>query len=189
MTLSNRLGTFEASPGGEAGSPQGLTDEVEAIVHHHESVQNCYLRPHPSRFWRDTFPSREKALVCANRQPLPPLIRHGLRPVPPSPRGRQPSEGSAAFHKIQPYTPSVTFGGTSPYTPGGLRPAGGISIPRPADTNSRFPSASGAIFGTPGTPGGLRRKIGPNGSFPSGGTIHGPPHCPEPPADTSSACS
>ena len=45
----------KASPGGEAGSPQELTDEVEAIVHHHESVQNCYLRPHPSRFWRDTF--------------------------------------------------------------------------------------------------------------------------------------
>ena len=43
----------KASPGGEAGSPQGLTDEVEAIDYHHESVQTCYLRPHPSRFWRD----------------------------------------------------------------------------------------------------------------------------------------
>ena len=26
-------------------------------------VQNCYLRPHPSRFWRDTFPSRGR--LCA----------------------------------------------------------------------------------------------------------------------------
>ena len=72
----------KASPGGEAGSPQELTDEVEAIVHHHESVQNCYLRPHPSRFWRDTFPSRGRlwsvqtgnpyrpSSVCPYGQPL-----------------------------------------------------------------------------------------------------------------------
>ena len=76
-----------------------------------------------------------------------------------------------------------------PLHAGRQRPAGGISIPRPADTSCRFPSASGAIWGNPETPGGLRRKTGPNGSFPSGGTIHGPPHCPEPPADTSSARS
>ena len=42
-----------------AGSPQGLTDEVEAIDHHHKLVRRCYLRPHPSRAEaRDTFPSR-----------------------------------------------------------------------------------------------------------------------------------
>ena len=56
-----------------------------------------------------------------NRQPLPPLIRHGLRPVPPSPRGRLISEGSAPFYNVQAYTPSGTFGATSPYTPGGKR--------------------------------------------------------------------
>ena len=150
----------KASPGGEAGSPQGLTDEVEAIVHHHESVQNCYLRPHPSRFWRDTFPQGKAALRRVGsllQNPTVHPLRH-LRWHLPLHAGRQ-------------------------------RPAGGISIPRPADTSCRFPSASGAIWGNPETPGGLQRKIGPNGSFPSGGTIHGRPRCPEPPADTSSACS
>ena len=53
MTLSNRLGTFEASPGGEAGSPQGLTDEVEAINFYHGSVRRCDLRPHPVRLEPD----------------------------------------------------------------------------------------------------------------------------------------
>ena len=39
----------KASPGGEAGSPQGLTDEVEAINFYHGLVLRCYPRPHPSR--------------------------------------------------------------------------------------------------------------------------------------------
>ena len=38
----------KASPGGEAGSPQGLTDEVEATNDRHKLVRHCYLRPHPS---------------------------------------------------------------------------------------------------------------------------------------------
>ena len=119
--------------------------------------------PHPSRAKaRATFPQGKAALRRVGSLPQNPTV-HPLRATQAWP--------------------------TSPYTPGGLRPAGGISIPRPADTSCRFPSASGAIWGNPETPGGLRRKIGPNGSFPSGGTIHGPPRCPEPPADTSSACS
>ena len=97
----------KASPGGEAGSPQGLTDEVQAIVPHHESVQNCYLRPHPSRFWRDTFPSRGRlwsvqtgnpyrpSSVCPYGQPLSRGMTatgshihfYSLRGAPPS-RGR-----------------------------------------------------------------------------------------------------
>ena len=40
------------------------TDEVEASNHRHGIVQRCYLRPHPSRFWRDTFPSRGR--LCAS---------------------------------------------------------------------------------------------------------------------------
>ena len=97
----------KASPGGEAGSSQELTDEVEAIVHHHESVQNCYLRPHPVRLEPDhrisgmtatgshidfgfaargTTP-RGRLWSVLHRKPLPPLIRHAFG-VPPSPRGR-----------------------------------------------------------------------------------------------------
>ena len=53
MTLSNRPGIFEASPGGEVGSPQGLTDEVEAINFYHELVRRCDLRPHPVRLEPD----------------------------------------------------------------------------------------------------------------------------------------
>lgn len=40
------------------------------------------------------------------------------------------------FYKNQPYTPSVTFNATSPYTPGGKRPAGGGFRTRP---NLLFP--------------------------------------------------
>ena len=43
----------KASPGGEAGSPQGLTDEVEAIDYHHRLVRHCSLRPHPVRLGPD----------------------------------------------------------------------------------------------------------------------------------------
>ena len=43
----------KASPGGEAGSPQGLTDEVEAIDYHHRLVRHCSLRPHPVRLEPD----------------------------------------------------------------------------------------------------------------------------------------
>ncbi len=43
----------KASPGGEAGSPQGLTDEVEAVDYHHGLVRHCYLRPHPVRLGPD----------------------------------------------------------------------------------------------------------------------------------------
>ena len=43
----------KASPGGEAGSPQGLTDEVEVTNHNHELVRRCYLRPHPVRLEPD----------------------------------------------------------------------------------------------------------------------------------------
>ena len=43
----------KASPGGEAGSPLGLTDEVEATDYHHRLVQNCNLRPHPVRLEPD----------------------------------------------------------------------------------------------------------------------------------------
>ena len=97
----------KASPGGEAGATFVATDEVEAIVHHHESVQNCYLRPHPSRFWRDTFPSRGRlwsvqtgnpyrpSSVCPYGQPLSRGMTatgshihfYSLRGAPPS-RGR-----------------------------------------------------------------------------------------------------
>ena len=110
----------KASPGGEAGSPQELTDEVEAIVPHHESVQNCYLRPHPSRFWRDTFPSRGRlwsvqtgnpyrpSSVCPYGQPLSRGMTatgshihfYSLRGAPPS-RGRLflcPSGPSVNFY-------------------------------------------------------------------------------------------
>ena len=38
--------------------------------------------------------------------------------MPPSPRGRLSSEGSAHFCDIRPYTPSVALGDSSPYTPG-----------------------------------------------------------------------
>ena len=54
------------------------------------------------------------------RSCLPPLIRLPFG-QPPSPRGRHPSDGSVHFYVVQPYTPSDTFGDTSPYTPGGLR--------------------------------------------------------------------
>ena len=114
-----------------------------------------------------------------NLWPLPPLIRHGLRPVTPFPY--TPGGNASLFLRIEV--------GASGHAAAPTTPTQGIPIPRLAGTNSRFPSASGAIFGTPGTPGGLRRKTGRNGSFPSGGTIHGPPRCPGPPAGTSSACS
>ena len=45
-----------------------------------------------------------------NCKPLPPLIRHGLRPVPPSPRGRRISEGPAhlaSSRRTPPPAPSV----------------------------------------------------------------------------------
>ena len=58
----------KASPGGEAGSPLGLTDEVEATNHCHRLVQNCNLRPHPSRaVARDTFPSRGRHFYLSGR--------------------------------------------------------------------------------------------------------------------------
>ena len=120
----------KASPGGEAGSPQGLTDEVEAIVHHHESVQNCYPRPHPSRFRRDTFsPGRRlwsvqtgnpyrPSSVCPYGQPLSRGMTatgshihfYSLRGAQPpgegSPqKGRQPSTKS---NRTPPPSPSVT---------------------------------------------------------------------------------
>ena len=43
----------KASPGGEAGSPLGLTDEVEAKNYRQRKVQRCYLRPHPVRLKPD----------------------------------------------------------------------------------------------------------------------------------------
>ena len=46
-------GGRKASPGGEAGSPQGLTDEVEAKNYHHKLVRRCYLLPHPVRLEPD----------------------------------------------------------------------------------------------------------------------------------------
>ena len=42
--------------------------------------------------------------------------------MPPSPKGRRISEESVHSYEIQPYTPSGTFGATSPYTPGGSAP-------------------------------------------------------------------
>ena len=51
----------KASPGGEAGSPLGLTDEVEATDYHHRLVQNCNLRPHPVRLEPDHLPLQGKA--------------------------------------------------------------------------------------------------------------------------------
>ena len=70
-------------------------------------VQNCSLRPHPSRFWRDTFPSRGRlwsvqtgnpyrpSSVCPYGQPLSRGMTatgshihfYSLRGAPPS-RGR-----------------------------------------------------------------------------------------------------
>ena len=54
----------KASPGGEAGSPLGLTDEVEATDYHHRLVQNCNLRPHPVRLEPDHLPLQGKAFLC-----------------------------------------------------------------------------------------------------------------------------
>ena len=101
----------KASPGGEAGSSQELTDEVEAIVHHHESVQNCYLRPHPSRFWRDTFSPGRRLWSVQTGNPYRPSSVTGQGPchLPPgegSPqKGRQPSTKS---NRTPPPSPSVT---------------------------------------------------------------------------------
>ncbi len=86
----------KASPGGEAGSPLGLTDEVEAKNYHHKLVQTCYLRPHSSRAEaRDTFPSRGRLWSVLRRQPLPPLIRPPVR-VATFPQGKAFLRGSAA---------------------------------------------------------------------------------------------
>ena len=71
-----------------AGSPQGLTDEVEAIDHHHKLVRRCYLRPHPSRAEaRDTFPWRGRLWPVRIGSPYRPssVCPDGQ---PPSPRGR-----------------------------------------------------------------------------------------------------
>ena len=57
----------KASPGGEAGSPLGLTDEVEATDYHHRLVQNCNLRPHPVRLEPDHLPLQGKAFLCPGR--------------------------------------------------------------------------------------------------------------------------
>ena len=107
----------KASPGGEAGSPQGLTDEVEAIVHHHESVQNCYLRPHPSRFWRDTFPSRGRLWSVQTGNPY--------RPSSVCPYGQPLSRGMTATGS------HIHF-----YSLSGAKPPGErISLPRRAFTS------------------------------------------------------
>ena len=103
----------KASPGGEAGSPLGLTDEVEAINFRHGLVQTCNLRPHPVRLEPDHrsrgmtatgshidfgFAARSttlqgKALVgatlAAPTAPHPATQKGGHLP----PRGRLSSEG------------------------------------------------------------------------------------------------
>ena len=136
----------KASPGGEAGSPLGLTDEVEAKNYRHEMVQRCYLRPHPVRlkpdhhsrgmtatgshidfgfaarsttlqgkaflspgrfcvvFYRSNVPgwrARRASPLHSMTDCQPSLIRHGLRPVPPSPRGRLPSEGPSRLLRVK----------------------------------------------------------------------------------------
>ena len=51
------------------------------------------------------------------------LIRSGLSRTT-FPQGKANLRRPEHFYAIQPYTPSVTFGDTSPYTPGGKRFAG-----------------------------------------------------------------
>ena len=63
---------------------------------------------------------------------IPPLIRSGLSRTT-FPQGKANLRRPEHFYAIQPYTPSVTFGDTSPYTPGGsasleVRPAEGAKI-------------------------------------------------------------
>ena len=70
----------KASPGGEAGSPQGLTDEVEADDYHHRLVQNCSLRPHPVRLGPD---HRSRGMTATGSH----IDSYSLRGAPPS-RGR-----------------------------------------------------------------------------------------------------
>ena len=59
-----------------AGATFVATDEVEAANHRHGIVQRCYLRPHPSRFWRDTFPSRGRLWPVLRRSPYRPSSGH-----------------------------------------------------------------------------------------------------------------
>ena len=50
---TQKLAGQKASPGGEAVATSVATDEVEAKNYRHESVQTCYLRPHPVRLEPD----------------------------------------------------------------------------------------------------------------------------------------
>ena len=70
----------KASPGGEAGSPQGLTDEVEVTNHNHELVRRCYLRPHPVRLEPD---HHSRGMTATGSH----IDSYSLRGAPPS-RGR-----------------------------------------------------------------------------------------------------
>ena len=97
----------KASPGGEAGSPQGLTDEVEAVDYHHGLVRHCSLQPHPVRLEPDHrsrgitatgshidfgFAARSTSLqgkALAGATLIAPTAPHPAALRPPSPRGRR----------------------------------------------------------------------------------------------------
>ena len=114
--LSIRRGRFalpagrKASPGGEAGATSVATDEVEATDYRHKLVRRCYLRPHPVRRCRTTFPSRGRLWPVQTGSPYRPSSV-SADAEPPSPRGRLPSEGrrtSTLSNRTPPHSPSVT---------------------------------------------------------------------------------
>ena len=108
----------KASPGGEAGSPQGLTDEVEATNDRHKLVRHCYLRPHPVRLEPDHLPLQGKAFfaspgsayeIRAHRGMPPHLHSKTVVPTAPHPsramaratfpQGKAPLRSTGRFHR------------------------------------------------------------------------------------------
>ena len=114
----------KASPGGEAGSPQGLTDEVEVINYHHEFVRCGYLRPHPSRaVARATFPQGKANLRRVGSL----LLRPTVHPLSQScGLTAPPTQGSHwSVLRRRPLPPHIRpFGPPSPQGEGFFAPAG-----------------------------------------------------------------
>ena len=103
------IGPTSVSPCGLPPSPQG-----EGLRHAGRHCEHGRLHPLSLPLQADSSPYTGEP--TPRRKCVPPLIRHGLRPVPPSPRGRHPSEGSGHFCIVQPHTPSVSAYAAPPPT-------------------------------------------------------------------------